>query len=67
VVPDLTPNYHVVMFNLPLKPDRMKKEDYTFEYIASELDGVLISLKIDSVACIVGKLASDIYSYIYII
>lgn len=41
VIPELTVNYHVVVFQLPLLKKGMDTKSYTFEYFASELHTVL--------------------------
>lgn len=54
VIPELTVNYHVVLFYLPLKRDNIPSESYTFEYIVSELVSTLDELHIPR-ASIVGE------------
>jgi pimeloyl-ACP methyl ester carboxylesterase len=54
VIPELTVNYHVVLFYIPLLPDGLNVSEYTFEYMATKLTYVLDELQVQS-ANIVGE------------
>mmetsp|Transcript_3388 Transcript_3388/g.5269 ORF Transcript_3388/g.5269 Transcript_3388/m.5269 type:complete len:298 (+) Transcript_3388:94-987(+) len=49
IIPELTMQYHVVVFYLPLRARTMPEDLYTFEYIASELRKVLDELHLSQV------------------
>ena len=52
IVPELTPEYHIVVYNLPLCKRGCNQSTYTFEYIASDLNSVLNELELDHVSMI---------------
>mmetsp|Transcript_30225 Transcript_30225/g.68657 ORF Transcript_30225/g.68657 Transcript_30225/m.68657 type:complete len:312 (-) Transcript_30225:698-1633(-) len=54
IVPELTVDKHVVVFNLPLCASNQTEGTYTFSYLAAELKSVLDELKIPK-AVVVGE------------
>jgi pimeloyl-ACP methyl ester carboxylesterase len=47
IVPELTPQFHVVVYNLPLCARGCDESAYTFEYLASDLHSVIDELNLD--------------------
>jgi pimeloyl-ACP methyl ester carboxylesterase len=52
IVPELTPQYHVVVYNLPLCARGCDESAYTFEYLASDLHSVISELKLDQITLV---------------
>lgn len=53
-IPELSANFHVVQYFLPLKTKNMAQDMYTFDYMAEDLLNVIDSLHIES-AVFVGE------------
>ena len=54
IVPELTMNHHVVVYNLPLCSRGCNESEYTFQFIANDLKDVVDELKLEKVT-IVGE------------
>ncbi len=52
VIPELSVNFNVVLYYLPLKKDSMLESDYTFEFIANDLIAVLDELQLSEVSLV---------------
>jgi 2-hydroxymuconate-semialdehyde hydrolase len=52
VLPELTLNYHVIVFNIPLLRRNMSKSHYSFDYFAHELHTALDNLNISKVSLV---------------
>jgi pimeloyl-ACP methyl ester carboxylesterase len=61
IIPELTVNFNVIVYYLPLKTMSMDSKAYTFEYIASGIVPILDELKI-SKASLVGESFGGIIS-----
>lgn len=54
IIPELTEQYHVIAFHIPLRVKSMKDSDYTFSYFANEIKLIIDELGIDK-ASVVGE------------
>ena len=61
IIPELTVNFNVLMFHLPLRPAATPQVEYTLQYIASELGNVLDELNIKR-SFLIGTLETFFYT-----
>ncbi len=67
VLPELSPNYYVILFHIPLCERARDRSTYTFDFIANELHAVLKGLHVKSKVSILGESFGGVIAQYYAI